>query len=94
MSAVVIGGDSLGGIEKNLYALGVTELIHISGRKGQQIGLPKATAFVVVLTDYVNHSLAKDIKNIAKTRAIPIVFAKRSWTAIEGKLKILTHTVK
>lgn len=90
MSVVVIGGDYLGGIEKNLYSMGVTELVHISGRKAldkNKITLPKATAFIVVLTDYVNHGTAQTVKCMAKSRSIPLVYAKRSWRAVEEKLK-------
>ncbi|MDR7867137.1 MAG: DUF2325 domain-containing protein [Sporomusaceae bacterium] len=90
MSVVIVGGDYLGGIEKNLYSMGVTELVHISGRKAlerNKISLPKATAFVLVLTDYVNHGTAQNVKTVAKSRSIPVVFAKRSWCAVEEKLK-------
>lgn len=91
MSVVVIGGDYLGGIEKNLYSLGVTELVHISGRKSldkNKISIPKATAFVLVLTDYVNHVTVQNVKDMAKSQSIPLVFAKRSWRAVEEKLKV------
>lgn len=90
MSVVVIGGDHLGGIEKNLYAMGVTELIHISGRKspGKRIGFPRETAFVLVFTDYVNHNTAQTVKTIAKSQAIPMIFAKRSWSSVEEKLQV------
>lgn len=90
LSVVVIGGDYLGGIEKNLYSLGVTELRHISGRKAlerNKISIPKATAFVLVLTDYVNHSTAQTIKSVAKARSVPLIYAKRSWRAVEEKLR-------
>lgn len=90
MSIVVIGGDYLGGIEKNLYSMGVTKLVHISGRKPldrNKISLPNTTAFVLVLTDYVNHNTAQTIKCMAKSRSIPLIFAKRSWRAVEEKLK-------
>lgn len=90
MSVVVVGGDFLGGIEKELYSLGVTELVHISGRKPcnkNKISLPKATAFVLVLTDYVNHGTAKTVKCLAKGRSIPLIFAKRSWRDVEIKIK-------
>lgn len=90
MSVVVIGGDYLGGIEKNLYLAGVTELVHISGRKVQdktRICLPKDTAFVLVLTDYVNHGMAKNVKAAAKAQAIPLIFAKRSWRHVEERLR-------
>lgn len=94
MSVVIVGGDCLGGIEKNLYSLGVTELVHISGRKAldrNKISLPKATAFVLVLTDYINHGTAQNVKTLAKARSIPVVFAKRSWRAVEEKLKAIQH---
>lgn len=90
MSVVVVGGDHLGGIEKNLYAMGVTELIHISGRKspGKKIGFPKETAFVLVFTDYVNHNTVHTVKTMAKSQEIPLVFAKRAWSSVEEKLQV------
>lgn len=90
MSVLVIGGDTLGGIEKNLYALGVKELVHISGRKAmnkRKINVPPQTAFILVLTDFINHLTAQAVKNTAKTNAVPIVFAKRSWRSVEDKLR-------
>lgn len=89
MSIVVIGADYLGIIEKNLYSLGVTKLTHIDGRRvsnQNKISIPKKTQFVLVLTDYVNHNTAKMVKEIAKAQDVPLVFAKRSWGAVEEKL--------
>ncbi|MEN6411608.1 MAG: DUF2325 domain-containing protein [Veillonellales bacterium] len=90
MSVVVIGGDYLGSIEKNLYSMGVTELQHITGRKAldkSKVSVPKGTDFILVFTNYVNHATAQTVKEIAKSRAIPLVYAKRSWRAVEEKLK-------
>lgn len=90
MSVVVVGGDYLGSIEKNLYSMGVTELVHISGRKATErckINVPKDAVFMLVLTDYINHGTAKNAKQIAKSLAIPLIFAKRSWRAVEDKLR-------
>ncbi len=89
MSIVVIGADYLGIIEKNLYSLGIKELTHIDGRKVQnqnKINIPKKTDFVLVLTDYVNHNTAKMIKEVARTKDIPLVFSKRSWGSVEEKI--------
>lgn len=89
MSIVIIGADYLGGIEKNLYSLGVTELTHINGRKvanQNKISIPKKTDFVLVLTDYVNHNTAKIVKSIAKAQDVPLIYSKRSWGAVEEKL--------
>ncbi|MEM5767324.1 MAG: DUF2325 domain-containing protein [Bacillota bacterium] len=88
MSVTVVGGDNLGGIAKNLYALGVTELIHISGRKAaaKKVKFSSSTAFVLVLTDYVNHNTAQNVKTVAKAQMIPVIYAKRSWRFVEEKL--------
>ncbi|MDU2064321.1 MAG: DUF2325 domain-containing protein [Sporomusaceae bacterium] len=89
MSIVVVGADYLGSIEKRLQSLGVTEIVHISGRKAatkNKVSLPKSTAFVLVMTDYVNHRTAETVKNMAKSQDIPLVFSKRSWSAVEEKL--------
>jgi len=89
MSIVIIGADYLGGIEKNLYSAGVTELTHFDGRKGanhNKISIPKNTDFVLILTDYVNHNTAKVVKTIAKAQDIPLIYSKRSWGAVEEKL--------
>lgn len=90
MSIVVFGGDCLGGIEKNLYAWGVKNLVHISGRKPfdrNKSTLPKTTDFVLVLTDFINHNTAKTAKILAKEQAVPIIYAKRSWCSIKNQLK-------
>ena len=89
MSIVVVGADHLGSIEKKLYLLGVTEITHVSARKSltrSKLKLPKTTAFVLVLTDYVNHGTASHVKFMAKAQDIPLVYAKRSWRSVEEKL--------
>jgi hypothetical protein len=75
MSVVIVGADHLGSIEKNLYALGVKELIHITGRKRltqNSVTIPEDTAFVLVMTDYVNHNTALSVKELAKMKEIPL----------------------
>lgn len=89
MSIVIIGADYLGGIEKNLYSRGVTQLTHIDGRKvanQNKISIPRKTDYVLVLTDYVNHNTAKIVKTIAKAQDVPLIYSKRSWGAMEEKL--------
>lgn len=91
MSVIVVGGDYLGLIEKNLQAWGVTQMTHISGRKPAnkgKINLPENTAFVLVFTDYVNHGTAHTVKHAAKSKEIPVIFSRRSWPAVEEKLQI------
>jgi hypothetical protein len=89
MSIVVVGGDKVGSIEKKLYSLGVAELVHISGRKktdSKRVVLNRQTSAVLILTDFINHNLMDQVKLQARQLHIPVIFAKRSWAAIEQKL--------
>jgi hypothetical protein len=85
MSAIlVIGGDRLGNIVNLLQEQGFQEIHHVSGRKSSQIGvkIPTGVEMILVLTDFVNHNLAKVVKSQAKDRHLPILFCKRSCAAI------------
>lgn len=90
MSVMIVGADHLGSIRKNLVEWGVGEIEHVSGRNvsdRKRIPIPLATKLIVVLIDYVNHLTARQIKEQAKTQGVPLVFAKRSWCSIQGKLQ-------
>lgn len=89
MTALVIGADYLGSIERKMRDMGVTEIAHLTGRnpgEAKKINIPKTVAFVLVFTDYVNHNIAKAVKSHAKAQSVPLVYAKRSWCAVESKL--------
>ncbi|MHB1418040.1 MAG: DUF2325 domain-containing protein [Bacillota bacterium] len=88
-AVVIFGGDHLGSIEQNLNGLGFNNIIHFSGRKNipqRNVALPPTASLVLVLTDYINHSIAGAIKSHAKAQNIPILFAKRSWSHIAEKM--------
>lgn len=89
MSTLIVGGDHLGSIPKELDKIGVNEVRHLTGRSGQKIrdGIPETMDFIILLCDFVNHNLAYKIKNMAENKGIPIVYAKRSWSSIYQKLK-------
>ncbi len=89
MSALIVGGDHLGSIPKELDKIGVNEVRHLTGRSGQKIrdGIPETMDFIILLYDFVNHNLAHKIKGMAENKGIPIVYAKRSWASIHQKLK-------
>ncbi|HHT9160211.1 MAG: dihydroorotate dehydrogenase [Planctomycetes bacterium RIFCSPLOWO2_12_FULL_39_13] len=89
MSALIVGGDHLGSIPKELDKIGVNEVRHLTGRSGQKIrdGIPETMDFIIVLYDFVNHNLAYKIKKFAENKGIPIVYAKRSWASIYQKMK-------
>lgn len=87
-SILVIGGDRLGNIIDLLQGQGFQEIHHITGRKSSQTGvkIPSGIHMILVLTDFVNHNLAKTVKNQAKERELPILFCKRSCSAITKAL--------
>ncbi|MBP2018178.1 hypothetical protein J2Z79_001577 [Symbiobacterium terraclitae] len=79
---LVIGGDHLGSIGQNLRNIGFTDVKHVTGRTERRVEIPAGTELVIVLIDYVNHNLARWVKEQAKARQLPIIFARRSWSAI------------
>ncbi|MGQ3685163.1 MAG: DUF2325 domain-containing protein [Candidatus Loosdrechtia sp.] len=89
MSVLIVGGDHLGSIPKELDKIGINDVRHITGRGGQKVhdGIPTTMDFIIVLYDFVNHNLAHKIKKIAEGRGVPVVYAKRSWSSIYQKMK-------
>ncbi len=79
---LVVGGDHLGAIRSNLESLGLGSVHHVRGRNVGRVDIPAGTQLVVVLVDYINHNLARKVKAEAKRRELPVVFARRSWSAI------------
>ena len=89
MSIMLVGADYLGGIEKNLQAMGIASITHVSGRDPMERGkihIPKTVSLIVVLTDYVNHNTAAAVKRLAKSQGVPLVYSKRSWSALNEKI--------
>ncbi len=85
---LVVGGDRLGNIVELLQEQGFRDVHHVSGRKSSQTGIkiPSGVHLILVLTDFINHNLAKTIKAQAKDRQLPILFCKRSCAAISKAL--------
>ena len=88
MSALIVGGDKLGCIKKELKKVGIDKVRHIDGRNKTVIkkGMPVSMDIIIVLHDYINHNLATVAKRSARENNIPIIFAKRSWASISKKL--------
>lgn len=88
MRVVVVGGDRLGQIPVRLAECGFREVLHITGRKVRDVGskIPMETHLIVVLIDYINHALAEKVKEEAKKRGVPVIFARRAWSTIYFQL--------
>ena len=93
MSVMIVGGDNLGLIKKRLANSETTAISHVSGRnsKGRgKVSIGIDTALVIVMTDFISHNFALEVKRQAKKQGVPIIFAKRSWVAINEKLASLS----
>lgn len=89
MSVLVVGGDYLGNIPMQLEKAGFTEVLHLSGRKRSHLQneIPQKVDCVIVLTDFVNHSLATVIKEKCRCTGKKALFAKRAWSHIAKALE-------
>jgi hypothetical protein len=88
-SLLVIGGDRIGNILKDLEGEGFMEVIHLNGRKKKMVrtDIPRKVDLILVLTDFINHNLIGAIKRKAQESGIPICFSKRSWCFIREEIK-------
>lgn len=92
---LIVGADHLGNITKKLKMHGFNNVMHISGRKVNMVKreIPEGIDAVFVITDFINHNLAKVIKQKAKEQSVPTYYVKRSWCSI---MKVLEegHYIK
>jgi len=90
MSVMIVGADHLGSIKKNLRLYGICDIEHVSGRMvgdRKKFSIPRSISLVVVLTDFINHGTAKNVKEQAKAQGVQTIFAKRSWCSVAEQLE-------
>lgn len=89
MTAMVIGGDHLGSIGDRLKDQGFEEIKHLTGRKNSPVTdmISEKLDLVLVLTDYVGTDLSRVVKNEAKKRSVPLIFARRNWSCIYKEME-------
>jgi hypothetical protein len=82
MTALIIGGDCVDPLKREIRARGHERVEHWSGRKTgfAKRAIPARTRLVVVLFDYVNHNLVHALKQQAGRVGIPVIFCRRSAT--------------
>lgn len=89
MSILLVGGDRLGNITRNLIEYDFKNIEHISGRKNgdKKLKISPKTDLVLLLVDYVGHQLIETVKQESRKSDVKIVFSKRSWTYMENTIK-------
>ncbi len=88
MQALIVGGDQIESIKRQILAQGYDHIEHWSGRKKGFLNrsLSSRTRLIVMIYDYVNHSLAITLKNKAQRQGIPIVYCRHSAHELKDKL--------
>lgn len=90
MEILLIGADRLGNLAPYLKDQGAHRITHLSGRKVAH----QRTTFewvervdaVILLTDFVSHTLARKVKEIAKDSKVPFIATPRSLSYLQGIL--------
>lgn len=75
---LVVGADNLGATPKILRQNFGYEVIHWNGRRARPpSSLPKDVKLVLVYTGFVNHSLMRRVRELARKQGVKIFFASR-----------------
>lgn len=92
MKALIVGADHVDPIKHELVQNpnmgGLTETEHWTGRKvgDERRKIPNGTALIVVICDRINHKLLRNVREQAKQRDLPLLYARHSLTEIREKL--------
>jgi hypothetical protein len=89
MSVLIVGGDRVTPYRDYLHSKGFDDVRHWNGRKGSDSHrqIPLDTRLIVILVDYVNHSLATKTRRNARDRGLPVIFCKRCVAQLEQALE-------
>lgn len=87
-SALIVGGDQIDGIKLVLTQYGIGHINHWSGRKvgdGNRI-IPHDTKFIVLITNWISHSITHKVKKNAMKRGIKVIYTPNGSTALRNRL--------
>ncbi|HVW65301.1 MAG TPA: DUF2325 domain-containing protein [Nitrosospira sp.] len=89
MTALLVGGDHIEAFRRELLAHGVKRVEHWDGRRPRftQRQIPSSAKLVIILCDYVSHSVSNALKRQASKSGIPLVFCRSSTHELRGKLE-------
>ena len=94
MTALIVGGDYVQTLRRELLAHGVTSVEHWDGRQSRfaKRTIPCSARLVVILCDYVNHSVSNALKQQANKHGVPLVFCRSSAHELRRKLENMVLT--
>ena len=87
-SALIVGGDQIDGIKQVLTDHGITHINHWSGRKVGDSNkvIPHDTKFIVLITNWISHSITHKVKKNAMKRGIKVIYTPNGSTALHNRL--------
>jgi hypothetical protein len=87
-SALIVGGDQIDGIKQVLTNHGITHINHWSGRKVGDSNkvIPHDTQFIVLITNWISHSITHKVKKNAMKRGIKVIYTPNGSTALHNRL--------
>ncbi len=90
-SALIVGGDQIDGIKQVLANHGITEINHWSGRKVGDSNkvIPQDTKFIVLITNWISHSITHKVKKNAMKRGIKVIYTPNGSAALQNRLLTL-----
>lgn len=86
--ALVVGGDMIDGIRQVLIGHGMDGITHWSGRKVGDSNkvIPQDIKLIVLVTDWISHSLTKKIKLNAAKRGVRVVYTPNGSATLQARL--------
>ena len=88
MTTLVIGGDHIDKIRRELAKYGLDDIEHWPGRKPADArkAIPDRINLIVVVTDQLNHSMLYNATIKATRLGLPIIYSRRSAHELRDKL--------
>lgn len=88
MTVLIVGGDYVASFKHLISAQNHARVEHWSGRKKgfNKRQLPNKTQLIILICDFVNHSLTNAVQEKANRNGIPLVFCHRSVNELKHKL--------
>jgi hypothetical protein len=79
MRAMIVGGDNIDATRRALIAGGYSDVVHWSGRKRSDLTrtVPAGIGHMVIMLEFVNHNLARRMKQVARTQRISVAYIGR-----------------
>ena len=79
MRALIVGGDHIEPTRRALQAQGFQDIVHGSGRKTGDLTrpMPARVGHMVIMLGYINHNLARRMRQIARAQNIRLDFVGR-----------------